>query len=235
VFYEGFEAFEGEGEMGSALGGDQGVDLIEDHGINVAKGLGRLGGEQEIERLGSGDEDVGRVAAEALTLALGGVAGADADGRFMEGDPVATGHIGDAGKGGAEVAFNVDSEGLEGGDVDDAAARVLSHRRMEHEAVETPEERGEGFAGSGGGEDEGAFAARDDGPAEALRGGGCVEDGAEPFGGDGMEAGKGVSINAGRIGRRGVRSGTVPTRPRIRKRFEDAASRFSGFGFARTP
>ena len=71
---------------------------------------------------------------------------------------------------------------------------------MEHEAVQAPEEGGEGFAGAGGGEDEGAFAAGDDGPAEALWGGGRVEDSLEPLGRDAMEAGEGVRSRV-RVGR----------------------------------
>ncbi len=63
---------------------------------------------------------------------------------------------------------------------------------MKHEPVEAPEEGGEGLAGAGGSKDQGAFAARDDRPAQALRGGGCIEDGPEPLGGDGMETGKRV-------------------------------------------
>ena len=69
--------------------------------------------------------------------------------------------------------------------------------RMQHEAVEAPEESGEGLAGAGGGQDEGAFAARDDRPAEALGSGGCIEDGLEPLRGDGMEAGEGIKGGVG--------------------------------------
>lgn len=71
---------------------------------------------------------------------------------------------------------------------------------MEHEAVQAPKEGGEGLAGSGGGEDESALAAGDDGPAEALWGGGRVKYGAEPLGRDGMEAGEGVGSRV-RVGR----------------------------------
>ena len=58
---------------------------------------------------------------------------------------------------------------------------------MQHEAVETPEKGGEGFAGAGGGEDESVFASGDRRPALALWRGWVVEDGAEPGGGDRVE------------------------------------------------
>lgn len=70
----------------------------------------------------------------------------------MKWDAHPTGHIGDAGKGRTEVAFHVNGEGLEGGNVDDAAARFLSVGRcLKHQPVEAPEEGGKGFAGPGGG------------------------------------------------------------------------------------
>jgi hypothetical protein len=121
-FCQGLKPLQGEGQMGSALGGDEGVNLVDDDGVDGAEGLGGLGSEQQVERLGSGDEDVGGLAAEACALALGGVAGADADERLVERDIHAAGHVGDAGEGRAEVALDVDSEGFEGRDVDDAAA-----------------------------------------------------------------------------------------------------------------
>jgi len=63
-------------------------------------------------------------------------------------------------------------------------------KRLQHETVKTPEKRCEGFAGTSRGEDEGAFTTRDDRPARTLRGGGRIEDSAEPGLGDRVESGK---------------------------------------------
>ena len=68
---------------------------------------------------------------------------------------------------------------------------------LEHELVEAPQEGGEGFAGAGGGEDEGGVAAGDGGPALLLRDGGGFEDLAEPLRGDGVE----VAEDVGGFGR----------------------------------
>jgi hypothetical protein len=104
-----------------------------------------------------------------------------------------------------EVAFDVDGEGFEGADVDDAAPHRLAGsgpldrcvaEGVEQQAVETPEERGKGFAGSGRREDQRAFAAGDGGPAEALWGGGRAKGGAKPVARDGMEEGEGVGSRA---------------------------------------
>jgi hypothetical protein len=170
---DGGETFKREGEVGAALGGYEGVNLVDDDGGDGAEGGGGFGGEQEVEGFGCGDEDVGGMAAKAGTFGLRSVAGADGDVRSAKGSAGAGGHSGDALQRSAEVALDVDSEGFEGADVDDLAGLACSGlwilcvgQRVKHEAVEAPEECGEGFSGAGGSEDEGAFAASDGWPAE---------------------------------------------------------------------
>jgi hypothetical protein len=90
---ESFQALEREREMRAALGGDEGVNLVDDNGFDGAEGFGSLRGEQQVERLGGGDENVGWLAGEAGALALGGVAGADADRRLVEGHAHAASHV----------------------------------------------------------------------------------------------------------------------------------------------
>ncbi len=76
---EGVEAFEREGEVGSALVGGDGVDLVDDDGADAAEVFPALsGGEEDVEGLRRGDEDVGRVAQHGGTVFGEGVAGADA-------------------------------------------------------------------------------------------------------------------------------------------------------------
>ena len=88
--------------------------------------------------------------------------------------------VGDADEGQAEVSLHINGEGFDRGDVEDAAALFFGGRRGKHEAVEAPEEGGEGFAGAGGCAEEGGFAPGDWFPAEELGAGGRVEDGVEP-------------------------------------------------------
>jgi hypothetical protein len=120
-----FEPFEREGEVGAAFGGDESVDLVDDDGRDGAERGCGFGGEEEVEGFGGGDEDVGRMAAEAGALGLGRVAGADGDLGGAEGDAGVAREGGDAKEGGTEIAFDVDGEGLEGADVDDAAAGLI--------------------------------------------------------------------------------------------------------------
>ena len=84
---EGFEPLEGERQVRAPLGGGQRVDLVDDHRLDVAQGLAGRRGEHEVERLGRGDEQVGRVAHELAALVGRGVARAHADGGRVEGTP----------------------------------------------------------------------------------------------------------------------------------------------------
>src|SRR5271165_6746011 len=90
--------FERDGEMRAALGGDQRVDFIDDHRVDGAEYVCGLRGQQKVERLGRGDEDVGGVAQVPCSLSRGRVSGADADSRLVERYAAAAGHVRDAGQ-----------------------------------------------------------------------------------------------------------------------------------------
>ena len=80
---EGVEALEREGEVGSAFVVGYGVDFVDDDGADAAEMFaGFAGGEEDVEGLGRGDEDVGRVAEHGGTLFGEGVAGADGGADF---------------------------------------------------------------------------------------------------------------------------------------------------------
>ena len=72
------QALEREREVRAALGGGDGVDLVDDHRLDAAEHLARARGEDQVQRLGRRDQDVGRLAHHRGALALGRVAGADA-------------------------------------------------------------------------------------------------------------------------------------------------------------
>ena len=56
------EPFEQQRQEDAALVAAQGVDLIDDDVRDAAQGFPGAGGEQQVQRLGRGDEDVGRPA-----------------------------------------------------------------------------------------------------------------------------------------------------------------------------
>ena len=80
----GLEALERQRQVRAALGRHQRVDLVDDHGDRGAQRLARVRGEQQVQRLGRRDEDVGRLRGEARALGRRRVAGADRDGWASE-------------------------------------------------------------------------------------------------------------------------------------------------------
>ena len=61
---QGVQSLEGQREVGSALGGAHRVHLVDDDGVHPPQRFPGLGGQQEKQRFGRGDEDVGGSAGE---------------------------------------------------------------------------------------------------------------------------------------------------------------------------
>ena len=185
------EPLEGEEQVRAALRRGDRVDLVDDHRVDAPQGLAGLRGEQEVERLRRGDEDVGRPPLLPGALVRGGVSRADADLGKMEVDPEALRGGGDPGEGRAEVSLHVHRQRLDGRHVQHPAALLRLGHRREHHPVDGGEERREGLARAGRGEEEGRLRIEDRRPPEALGGGGLLEGGLEPGAGRRVEAGQG--------------------------------------------
>ena len=162
------EALEGERQVRTALGGGECVDLVDDHPAHGPQRLARLRGEHQVERLGCGDEDVGRRADERLAGLALRVAGAECDRGFVERHAQALGGERDPAERRAEVLLDVDREGAQRRDVEDAAAIGLLRHRLGADAVDRPEEGREGLARAGRGEDQGVVTGRDRRPPAVL-------------------------------------------------------------------
>ena len=78
---EALEPLERERQVRAALRSRDGVHLVEDHRLDAAQRLARLRGEQQEERLGGRDEDVGRRSQHPAALLGRRVAGAHGDAR----------------------------------------------------------------------------------------------------------------------------------------------------------
>ncbi len=124
--------------MGAALVVGYGVDFVDDNGADAAEMLARFaGGEEDVEGLGGGDEDVRRVTEHGGTLFGEGVAGAD--GGADLGTEIAALHceLLDFGEGGVEIFLHVVGEGFERADIDDlSAGRELAGERRAEELVD---------------------------------------------------------------------------------------------------
>ncbi len=118
------EAFEREGEVGSALVVGYGVDFVDDDGADAAKIFARFArGEQDVERLRRGDEDVGRISKHGGAFFRERVAGADAGANLGAEIAAFNSEALDLGQWAVEVFLDVVRECFERADVDDLRAR----------------------------------------------------------------------------------------------------------------
>jgi len=168
---QGLEPLQREGEVAAPLVARHRVDLVDDdlpHRSERAAPL--LAREEQVERLGRGDEDVGGAAQHRLAARGRGVAGADRgpDGRGAE--PGREGRLAQRAEGLPEVLLDVVRQRLERRDVEDAGlVGEVAVESLPEERVEPREEGGEGLAGPGGGRHEHVAAGLDLRPAGRLR------------------------------------------------------------------
>ena len=175
---------EAEREVRAALAARDGVDLVDDHLLDIAEDLACLAGEQQVQALRRGHQDVRRVADEVTPGVRGRVAGArgDRDPRRLQAQP--PGREGDPGQGCPQVPLDVVGEGLERRDVQHPDRTRLAARRsrswVRRDPVQAPQERGQGLAAAGGSVDQRVLAAGDRGPAPGLSVGRGLERRLEP-------------------------------------------------------
>ena len=138
------QSLERQREMGAALGRGDRVDLVDDHPAGALEQLLGASGQHQVQRLGSRDQDVGRLAEHPLTLALRRVPGPDRD-LELGSDPAQRR---------AQVAVDVVGEGLERRHVDEARATLLGVARavgIVGELIDRVQERGQRLARPGRG------------------------------------------------------------------------------------
>ena len=116
-----------------------------------------LAGEQQVQRFGRRDEDVGRRSTDLTPLLRGGVAGAAGHPDIWQRDAEPARLVGDTGKRSTEVALHVVGERLQRADIEDPAPRRVASTAaaVAEQAVECPEERGERLPGTRRGADQG--------------------------------------------------------------------------------
>ncbi len=163
------------------------------------QGLARVRGQDEVERLRGGHEDVGRLAPKGAAFRRRRVAGAHAHPYVMGGPSQAFGSQADAGQWRAQVAVYVVDQGLERGNVEHAQpGRRVARRFLRQQPVEAPEERGQRLAAAGGRTDERVLTRGDGRPTLRLRVRGAGERLGEPRSGRRFERGERVRRNGPR-------------------------------------
>ena len=165
VAHEVAQPLQCQRQVGPALRGGDGVDLVDDDRLDAAEDLAGPRGHHQVEGLRGRDEDVGRLSQHRLPLALRRVAGAKADADFRPSN---------APQGGPEVPLDVVGEGLQRRDVRDPHARP-EPLGLAGELVDPPQERRERLARAGRRADERVLAAGDPRPSLCLGGRGSLE------------------------------------------------------------
>ena len=68
AFGDEFEPFQRECQVGAALGRGHGVDLVDDHGLDAGERVAGRRREHQVQRLGRGDQQVGRAPDQLLAV-----------------------------------------------------------------------------------------------------------------------------------------------------------------------
>ena len=130
----------------AALGGDDGVRLIDDHPPQAGKQKRRIGaGQQQGQLFGRGQQDVGRIAALALAFGCRRIAGAglDADGQAEIGDRA------------VEVARDIHRQRFQRRNVERVQGAAVGAALQVDQAGQKPRQR---FAGPGRGDQQNVLA-----------------------------------------------------------------------------
>jgi hypothetical protein len=168
---ERLQALEAERQVGAALVARHGVDLVDDHRPHVPQHLAAaLGGEQQVERLGGCDQDVGRPRHQGAPLRRLRVTAARLHADLGSGKPLRGRLRADLLKGPDEVLPDVGRQRLEGRHVDDVDG-VRERRLLELpvQPVDADEEGRQGLARARRRRDQGVAIRCDQGPALPLR------------------------------------------------------------------
>ena len=175
------QPLQAEHQMGAALGGGHGVDLVDDHGVHIDQRVADLAGEHEVEALRRGDQQVRRAATELLTLPAGGVAGAHRHGGLDERNLQPLRRQADAHQRRAQVLLHVERQRPQRADVEHPGTGLRLGRFAGDQPVDAAEERRERLAAAGGRADQRVLPGLDGRPALHLRRRGLRERGREPL------------------------------------------------------
>ena len=130
------QSLQREAEVRAPLRTGDGVNLIENHRLDAREHLAGLRGEEQIERLGSRDQDVRGMASHPRALRRRRVAAADHNFRDVTGNAETLGGGRDAGDRRAQVALDVEREGLQRRDIERATTPARRRRLAEEDALE---------------------------------------------------------------------------------------------------
>src|SRR5262249_49408596 len=139
---QSFQPLERNGEVRTALVIRNGVNFVDDDSFDIVEDAAAFFcGQQDVERLWRGDQDVRRMLQHGTPLGGEAVAGAHSAADFGHQEAAFSGELEDFAQRAFQVFLDVVAECLERGYVDDFDAIFqLSGKRFAHEAVDAGEE-----------------------------------------------------------------------------------------------
>ena len=164
------QPLQGQHQVGATFGGRHRVDLVDDHRLDAGERLARGRRQHQVQRLGCGDQQVGRASDQLLAVVRSGVAGPHADLRSYETLSQPLGGEFDPLERSAQVLLDVEGQRPQRRDVEHPrAVRPLLGAGRGREPVDRREECGERLAGTRRGTDQCVLAGGDVRPALYLR------------------------------------------------------------------
>ena len=166
-----------QGQMHTALVIRHGMNLVYDHGLDIAQDRAALvGSQQNVERFGSRNQNVRRPLQHGPPLVRERVAGADRRANFRHQQPALPRQSEDLSQRHFKILLDVVAQRLQRRDVENfGAVRQISSQGLAHQSVNTSEERGQGLAGPGGSGNKGGMSGQNMWPALLLRFGRSAE------------------------------------------------------------
>ena len=195
---EGVQALQAQRQVGAALGTEDGVDLVHDHGARGGQHAAASGaGEQQVERLRRGHHDVRRSPGHGGADGSRRIAGTQAGADLRRLDPAGVlQQRADALQRSLQVALDVVAESLQRRYVDDPGlVRQGTRGGLPHQLVDSAQERRQRLAGAGRRRDQGVAGGLDGRPGFVLRRRRGGKGAAKPGRHGGMEQVQRVSIH----------------------------------------
>ena len=160
-----------ERQVRAALVVGDGVDFVHDDGLDIAQNRAALfRGQQDVERLGRGDQNVRRPLQHRPPLVHQRVAGADGGANLRHQQSALARHLQNLAERDFEILLDVVAQRLQRRDVENFSAVVqIAGQRLAHQAINAGKKCSQRFAGAGGRGDQRGASGEDMRPALLLR------------------------------------------------------------------
>ena len=174
---QSFQPFERNCEMRAALVVGDRVDFVHDDGFDIAQNRAAFfGGQQNVERLRRGHQNVRRPLQHGAPLVHQRVAGAHRSANLRHQQAALARHLQDFAQRDFEIFLDVVAQRLQRRDIQNFGAVVeITRQRLAHQSIDAGQKRGQSFAGTCRRRDERGASGKNVRPTLLLRFGGRAE------------------------------------------------------------